>query len=86
MKTLVILLATASLAHADAPLSLAWNLRSPIPGGVVRLDNVAATFVDKDVRGETYASAFSFAYKIFTRFAPLVRVTSFFNEPGGRDQ
>lgn len=75
------LLAMASLAHADAPLSLAWNLRSPVPGSTVRLDSVAATFVDKDVRGETYASTFTFAYKIFPRFAPLVRVTSFFNEP-----
>ena len=81
MRSLLILLASASIAHADAPLSLAWNLRSPTPGSVVRLDNVAATFVDKDVRGETYASTFTFAFKILPRLAPLVRVTSFFNEP-----
>ncbi|MBV8760657.1 MAG: hypothetical protein JO257_25415 [Deltaproteobacteria bacterium] len=81
MRSLLILIASASIAHADAPLSLAWNLRAPAPSSVVRFDNVAATFVDKNVRGETYASTFTLAVKILPHLAPLVRVTSFFNEP-----
>ena len=81
MKTVVILIAMATTARADAPLSLAWNLRAPTAGSVVRVDSVAATFVDKDVRGETYASTFTFAYKVLPRLAPLVRITALSNAP-----
>ena len=81
MRALLILLATASIAHADAPLSLAWNLRAPAAGSVVRVDSVAATFVDNGKRGETYASTFTLAYKMFPRFAPLVRIAALDNAP-----
>jgi hypothetical protein len=81
MRALLILLASASIARADAPLSLAWNLRAPTVGSSVRIDSVAATFVDNDKRGETYASTFTLAYKIVPRFAPLVKVTSLLDAP-----
>src|SRR3569623_182096 len=81
MRALVLLLATASIARADAPLSLAWNLRAPATGSVVRIDSVAATFVDNGQRGETYASTFTLAYKVFPRVAPLVRIAALDHAP-----
>jgi hypothetical protein len=81
VRALLILLATASIARADAPLSLAWNLRAPAAGSVVRVDTVGATFVDKGMRGQTYASSFTLAYKILPRFAPLLRIATILNEP-----
>lgn len=81
MRALLILLAMASSARADAPLSLGWNLRAPAAGSVVRVDSVAATFVDSGKRGETYVSSFTLAYKIFPRFAPLVRIAALDHAP-----
>lgn len=81
MRALLVLLATASIARADAPLSLAWNLRAPAAGSVVRVDSVAATFVDNDKRGETYVSSFTLAYKLFPHLAPLVRIAAIDNAP-----
>ena len=81
MRALLILLATASIARADAPLSLGWNLRAPAAGSVVRVDSVAATFVDSGKRGETYVSSLTIAYKLFRRLAPLVRIAAIDNAP-----
>lgn len=74
-------IATASFARADAPASLPWNLRGAVPASSIRVDSVAATFVDQGVRGETYASTLTLSYKFLPRLAPLVRMTTYFNEP-----
>ena len=78
---LILVTATASRAHADAPVSVPWSLRSASPSSVARIDTVAATFVDKGTRGETYGSTFTLAYKVLPGLAPLVRATIFSNAP-----
>jgi hypothetical protein len=80
MKSLLLVAAMASLAHAD-PVSLGWNLRSLAPASVVRVDTVAGTFVDQGTRGETYVSALTLSYRMTPTFAPLVRAAAISNDP-----
>jgi hypothetical protein len=80
MKSVLLVAAMASLAHAD-PVSLAWNLRPVAPASVARADTVVGTFTDQDMRGETYASILSLTYKVSPSLAPLVRVAVLSNDP-----
>ena len=85
MKALSVLLlaAAAPVAAADPapPVSLAWNLRPAAPGNVARVDSVLGTFTDKDVRGETFVSVATLAYKVLPTLVPVVRVAALASDP-----
>jgi len=81
MKSLLLALAMVGSAHADPPVSLAWNLRSVGVSSAIRADTAVGTFTDSGASGQTVASVWTFSYKITAHLAPLVRVAVTDNMP-----
>ena len=70
---LVLVMICSARAHADAPASLAWNLRPVAATTTIRADTAIGAFSDAGVNGETISSVWTFSYKITAHLAPLVR-------------
>jgi len=78
---LVLVALATSPVRADAPVSLPWTMRSAAASNTARLDSTMGTFVDGDVRGETFVSVATVAARITKTLAPLVRVAFIDNHP-----
>jgi hypothetical protein len=70
-----------AVASRPPPYSVAWQLRSPSAGNVVRSDTAVAMFETAEGSGLTIASTMSLSYKVTPTVAPLVRFAISHNDP-----